>query len=71
MNKEMLRPSDIATILNVTSGRVYQLIRSGCVPSVRVGGRICIPRAAWESFIKTQSDKALSNVKGNTHANAA
>lgn len=34
---EMLKPSDIAPRLGVTTGRVYQLIAEGLIPSVRIG----------------------------------
>lgn len=58
MQTEMLRPSDIASGLGVTTGRVYQLLKAGVIPSVRMGGSVRIPRAAWEAWLAAQSEKA-------------
>ena len=57
---EMLRPADIARRLGITSSRVYQLIAEDVIPSVRVGGAIRIPRAAWETWLQTRSQEALA-----------
>ena len=71
MIQEMLRASDVASALSLTTGRVYQLLRSGYLPCVRIGGRILIPRAAWNQFLSDQSDIALASLKEQTHAKAA
>jgi prophage regulatory protein len=55
---DMLRPSDLAPRLGVTTGRVYQLIAEGLIPSVRIGRAIRIPRDAWEQWLKEQSRRA-------------
>ena len=52
--KEMLRASDVAPMLGVTTGRVYQLIAAGILPATRIGGAIRIPRAAWEAWLRDQ-----------------
>lgn len=54
-----LRPWQIAQMLGVTTGRVYQLITSGEIPSVRVGGAIRVPRAAWQEWLRTQATRAM------------
>jgi excisionase family DNA binding protein len=56
---EMLRPAHVAAQLGVGAGRVYQLISKGVIPSVRVGGSIRIPRAAWEAWLRGKSVEAL------------
>ena len=64
----MLRPDDIALSLRLTTGRVYQLLRAGCIPSVRVGGRILIPRAAWDTWVAEKAADALTAIGGGaTH----
>ena len=63
MIQEMLRASDVAASLRLTTGRVYQLLREGHLPSVRLGGRILIPRAAWDRFLAEQSEIALAAVE--------
>lgn len=62
-NAEFLRPAEVAPLLGVTTGRVYQLIAEGLIPATRVGGALRIPRAAWELWLKRISEEALSGVK--------
>jgi len=50
MTKAFLTAADIAHELGVTSGRIYQLIAQEKIPSVRIGGRIRIPRISWERW---------------------
>lgn len=60
---EFLRPADLAPQLGVTRSRVYQLLRAGELPSVRIGGVIRIPRRAWEAWLEQQRDHALEAVR--------
>lgn len=62
MQCEFLRVHEIASSLGVGKGRAYQLIRAGMIPSVRVGGAIRIPRAAWESWIREKGKEAISSL---------
>ena len=57
--RDLLRPSDLAPRLGVTTGRIYQLIAEGLIPSVRIGRAIRIPRDAWEQWLKEQSRRAI------------
>ena len=56
----LLKVSEVAPLLGVTSGRVYQLVAQGVLPSVRVGGGIRIPRMAWREWLREQSQQALA-----------
>jgi len=58
---EMLKPSDLAPRLGVTTGRVYQLIAEGLIPSVRIGRAIRIPREAWNEWLKEQHRRATQH----------
>jgi excisionase family DNA binding protein len=62
-SKELLRVSDLATQMGVSAGRVYQLVRAGELPSVRVGGAIRIPKDAWRAWLDQQRDRALNSVR--------
>ncbi len=55
----LLKAADVAQEMGVTTGRVYQLISSGLLPHITIGGGIRIPRAAWEQWLSEQSAKAL------------
>lgn len=57
---ELLRPADVASRLGLTTNRVYQLISDGVIPSTRIGGAIRIPRPAWDTWLKRQSENALA-----------
>ncbi len=63
MQPELLKPQELAVPLGVSVPRVYQLIAAGHIPSVRVGGAIRIPRAAWEEWLKAQSVRAIAAVQ--------
>jgi excisionase family DNA binding protein len=58
MTKEWLKPADIAPMLGVTTGRVYQLIAARVIPATRVAGAIRIPRQAWEAWLAEQTEQA-------------
>ena len=60
--KDLLRASDVAALVGVTTGRIYQLIAAGKLPAVRDGRMIRIPRAAWEQWLREQTERALSHV---------
>jgi hypothetical protein len=46
VNKEFLRPSDLAPLLGVTSGRVCQRVTAGVIPATRRGWAVYIRRVA-------------------------
>jgi excisionase family DNA binding protein len=60
---DLLRVREVAERLGVTPSRVYQLTRSGEIPSVRVGGALRIPREAWEEWLDRQRDRALKALR--------
>jgi excisionase family DNA binding protein len=62
-SQQFLRPSQVAPLLGVTTGRVYQLIGAGLIPAVRIRGSIRIPRAAWESWLESMDKEALSSLR--------
>ena len=63
VDEQLLRPAQLAPLLGVTRSRVYQLIAEGAIPVVRVGGAIRIPRAAWEAWLRKQTDAALASLR--------
>jgi excisionase family DNA binding protein len=61
-DQDLLRASDIAPLLGVTTGRIYQLIAAGILPATRMGRSIRIPKAAWQRWLDDQRDRALETV---------
>ena len=58
---QLLRARDVAIKLGVTSGRVYQLIAAGVIPSVRINRSLFVPRAAWDAWLRERTKDALAN----------
>jgi len=56
----VLKPADIAARLGVTTGRVYQLIRAGVIPALRIGGALRVPSAAWDEWLDVQRRQAVA-----------
>lgn len=65
---ELLKPADISAMLGLTTGRVYQLIGEGAIPSICMGRSIRIPRRAWEDWLETQNQNARAAVKTSSKA---
>lgn len=59
---DFLSIADVAALLEKSPSRVYGLIGQGLLPSVRVGGRIYVPRAAWNRWVDKQSQDALAGM---------
>jgi excisionase family DNA binding protein len=54
----LLRPEDAARALGVGRTKVYELMRSGALRSVRVGGLRRIPVAALNEFVTRLGEEA-------------
>lgn len=48
----LLRPEEAAQLLSLGRTKVYELVRSGRLGSVKVGKRRLIPRKALEQFVE-------------------
>jgi len=53
---------EAAAELGVSPSRFYRLLATKAVPSVRIGGRIVIPRGAWATWIQGRTAEALASV---------
>ena len=62
MDKPFYRVREIAPMLGVTCGRVYQLVNAGELPAVKVGHRVLIPCAAWKTWLAEQNAAAAASV---------
>ena len=55
----LVRPEDAARVLGIGRTKVYELIRSGELRSVRVGGLRRVPVAALDEFVaRLETDAA-------------
>lgn len=53
--KPRLRPSEIASYLDVALSTIYELIRSGELPAKKIGRQYRIPR---EEFLRWEADRS-------------
>ena len=58
MEKEFLTAAEAGYALGVTANRIYQLVKAGEIPSVRIGGAVRIPKALWDGWVAAQVEKA-------------
>lgn len=48
----LLRVAEIAEATGLTRARIYEAIRLGLLPSVRIGRQVLIAEPAYEAFIE-------------------
>jgi len=51
-----VRPAQVATILQVSRAKAYQLIAAGVIPSVKLGGSLRVPLAALQKLAESATD---------------
>jgi excisionase family DNA binding protein len=56
----LLKPAEVAAVLNVTVSQVYTLMRSGELPALKIGrkGVWRVSREALEAYLADLSDEA-------------
>lgn len=59
MEKLLLRPVEAAEAIGIGRSKVYELLASGELPSIRIGGSVRVPVDALRAWIAQQSSKAL------------
>jgi excisionase family DNA binding protein len=60
---EFLTVAEVAKLMHVRRSRVYTMMAAGLAPSVHIGGRVHVPRAAWDQWCAEQTAKALANMR--------
>ncbi len=60
---DLLKPADVATLLGVTPGRVYQLIAANVLPSIRRGRSVRVPRLAYDRWLTSLADEAEAGLR--------
>lgn len=61
----LLRPAETADAIGVSRSRAYELIASGEIPSIRIGGSVRVPvdsLKAWIARRLTQATAEPANV---------
>jgi excisionase family DNA binding protein len=60
MERLLLRPAEVADLIGIGRSKVYEMLASGELPSVRVGGGLRVPRTGLEEWV----DAKTRNVGG-------
>jgi excisionase family DNA binding protein len=50
----LLRPAEAADAIGVSRSKAYELIASGAIPSIRLGGSVRVPLDALREWIALQ-----------------
>lgn len=58
-----LKPSDIARRLSVHRSYVYNLIKDGTLPHIRIGKAVRVPAAAFETFVRSREEESPRSAK--------
>jgi excisionase family DNA binding protein len=53
---------EVAAMLGIARGKAYEHVRSGEIPSIRMGRRLLIPRARFHAWLNGQSDHPIAEV---------
>ena len=54
MDRLLLRPAETAAAIGIGRSKVYELLRSGELPSIRIGGSVRVPVDALRAWIDRQ-----------------
>lgn len=54
MEKLLLKPMEVAEILSIGKTTIYELLKTGEIPSIRIGRSIRIPAKAIEEWIEKE-----------------
>jgi excisionase family DNA binding protein len=56
MDKLLLRPVEAAEAIGISRSKIYELLASGELPSVRIGASVRVPVEALRAWIAEQLD---------------
>lgn len=58
MDRLLLRPVEAAEAIGISRSKIYELLASGELPSVRIGASVRVPVEALRAWIAEQLDAA-------------
>ena len=64
VERPLLRVVEVAQLLGLGRSRTYALVAARELPSVRIAGRVWVPRKALERWLERQAVRALRSVRG-------
>jgi len=61
MEPMLLRPMDVADLLGISKSKIYELLASGAIPSIRIGKSIRIPTEELRKWVATHTQSENSD----------
>ena len=68
MDRLLLRPEEAAKLLSVGRSKIYALLASGEVPSVRVGHAVRVPAEALREWVARRTSDAVAGADATSDA---
>jgi len=59
VDKLTISVSEAAEVLGISRGKAYEQVSSGCLPSIRVGRRILIPKHSVSEFLGRKTEESF------------
>lgn len=53
LNSKLLKPTEVAELLNISKSFAYRLLQSGNIPTIHLGKSVRVRMADLENFIKS------------------
>jgi excisionase family DNA binding protein len=57
MSEQLLKPAEVAAILQVSMAKAYTLLKRGEIPTVRIGTNVRVRREDLEKYINEKAKK--------------
>lgn len=64
MTKLLLTPAEVAEALGIGRTRVYALIGTGHIPSIRIGGSVRVPVDSLKAWVTQQAAEGATATRG-------
>lgn len=61
MEKKTLTVRELSEVLNIGRSTAYEALRSGQIPSVKIGRRLLIPIAALDRFLDAETSAGAAS----------
>ena len=58
--KKVLTVTEAAEELGISRGSAYEAVRSGQIPTIRIGRRLIVPRAAFERMLEQAGEREIA-----------
>ena len=55
--KKVLTVMEAAEELGISRGSAYEAVRSGQIPTIRIGRRLIVPRAAFDKMLEQAGER--------------